>query len=455
MKGKIFDCGTAVMTSGPIGRQLVCFALPLLAGSLVQQLYNAVDLMFVGRFIGKEAAAAVGSSGMMVTCIVGFFTGLSAGVGVVAGKAAGAGDAPRLRRIIQTAAGLTLAASILLTAAGLAAAPSILRLMNTPPELMDGAMAYIRLYLLSLPSIVSFNVGAGILRALGDSRSPTLYQILGGLTNVAGNFIFICLLGWGVRGAALTTICAQSMAAALTVRHLCRMDGGFRLRISEVRIERALCAAILGVGIPAAVQAIVISLSNLIVQSNINELGVDVMAAFTAYYKVETLIYFPIIALGQACSAFTSQNTGAGRIERVKSGGVSAVLIGLAVTAVTSALCIVCAGRLFALFTSDAAVVALGRSMAFVAFPFYFLYVFLEMLSSLIRGAGSAVAAMIIVTVNMCAVRVAALEAVMLFSPDAASVAAIYPFTWGCTVLCLFVYYKSGRWIPKYGSAKF
>lgn len=442
------------MTSGPIGRQLACFALPLLAGSLVQQLYNAVDLVFVGRFIGKEAAAAVGSSGMMVTCIVGFFTGLSVGVGVVAGKAAGAGDAPRLRRIIHTAAGLTLAASVLLTAAGWAAAPSILRLMNTPPGLMNGALAYIRLYLLSLPSIVSFNVGAGILRALGDSRSPTVCQIIGGLTNVVGNFIFICLLGWGIRGAALTTICAQTVAAGLTVRRLCRADEGFRLRIGEVRIEHPLCAAILGVGIPAAVQAIVISLSNLIVQSNINALGVDEMAAFTAYYKVETLIYFPIIALGQACSAFTSQNIGAAQVERAKRGAKTAIAIGLGVTAATSSLCIVFAAQLFALFTPDAAVVALGRSMAFVAFPFYFLYVFLEMLSSLIRGAGSAFAAMVIVTFNMCAVRVGVLECVMRLSPDAASVAAIYPFTWGCTALCLFIYYKSGRWIPDHGSGR-
>lgn len=162
------------------------------------------------------------------------------------------------------------------------------------------------------------------------------------------------------------------MAAGLTVRHLCRMDGGFKLRIGEVRIDRALCAAILGVGVPSAVQAIVISLSNLIVQSNINALGVDEMAAFTAYYKVETLIYFPIIALGQACSAFTSQNIGAAQIERVRRGCVSAILIGLCVTAVTSAFCIVFAGRLFALFTSDSAVVALGQSMAFVASRFIF-----------------------------------------------------------------------------------
>lgn len=437
------------MTSGTIWRQLTVFALPLLAGSLVQQLYNAVDLIFVGRIVGTGAAAAVGSSGMMVTCIVCFFTGLSAGVGVVVGKAAGGGDFVRLSRLIQTAAGLTGASALLLTLLGLAASPCVLRLMNTPPELMPDALTYIRLYLLSLPSIVAYNVGAGVLRALGDSRSPTVYQICGGLMNVLGNFVFIYLLGLGIRGAAFTTICAQSAAAALVVRRLSRLDGRYRLDFKKVRIEPELCVSILAVGIPAAVQSIVISLSNLIVQSSINTLGINVMAAFTAYYKVETLIYFPIIALGQACSVFTSQNVGALQPERVRSGVRTAVAVGLCVTAATSSAVILSAEPLFRLFSADPAVVALGRVMAFTAFPFYFLYVFLEMFSSLIRGAGRSLAAMAIVVFNMCVVRIGILAAVMKFCPGAQSVAAVYPLTWGCTALCLFLYYKSGRWIPK------
>lgn len=288
------------LTRGPIGKQLTAFALPLFAGSLIQLLYNTVDLMFVGRILGAEASAAVGASSLIVTCILGVFTGLSVGVGVAAAKAVGSGDTGKLKDIIRTAAGLTCLLALVFTVLGFLMAPMCLRWMRTPEEILPSAVGYLRLYLLSLISIVSYNIGSGILRALGNTRSPMLYQLFGGIANLLGNTLLIYCLNWGVQGAALATACSQGLAALLTVGHLCRMKTEYRLRLGQMKLDKAICKAFLAVGIPSAVQSVVITLSNLIVQSHINVLGVDSIAAVTAYFKVENFIYLPIMAFGQA-----------------------------------------------------------------------------------------------------------------------------------------------------------
>ncbi len=240
------------------------------------------------------------------------------GVGVAAAKAVGSGDTGKLKDIIRTAAGLTCLLALVFTVLGLLMAPMCLRWMRTPEEILPSAVGYLRLYLLSLISIVSYNIGSGILRALGNTRSPMLYQLFGGIANLLGNTLFIYCLNWGVQGAALATACSQGLAALLTVAHLCRMKTEYRLRLGKMKLDKAICKDFLAVGIPSAVQAIVITLSNLIVQTHINQLGVDSIAAFTAYFKVENFIYLPIMAFGQACSTFTSQNIGARQVERVK-----------------------------------------------------------------------------------------------------------------------------------------
>lgn len=440
---------TLDLTRGPVARQLIRFALPLLVGSLVQLMYSTVDMMFVGRYLGEGPAAAVGASGMIVTCIVGFFSGLSVGVGVTAGKALGACRTDRLRRIIQTAAAMTLLLSVLLTAAGIALAPALLSAMDIPPEIMPDAVLYIRIYLLSLLSIVSYNIGTGIIKALGNSSFPMLYQLLGGAANIGGNWLLICVLHLGVRGAALTTLLSQTLAAALTAIHLFHLPEEYRLRIRSIRLEPRLAGEILRIGIPAAVQAIILSLSNVIVQTHINRLGVESIAAFTAYYKAENLIYFPIMAVGQACSAFVSQNIGAENLSRTRLGIRTSLLIGIAVTVAVSALSLLFAPQMFGLFYRDGGVIALGCRIARVSFSFYFLYVFLEVYAASIRAAGKAMATVGITILNMCFVRVGVLKLLMLRTADAAGIAAVYPITWACSALCMFLYYQSRHWVPE------
>ena len=436
------------LTQGPIGKQLICFALPLFAGSLIQLLYNTVDLMFVGQILGAEASAAVGASSMIVNCILGVFTGLSVGVGVTAAKAVGSGDTEHLNKIIHSAAGLTCLLAFSLTVVGLFAAPACLRLMQTPENILPDATDYLRLYLLSLTAIVSYNIGSGILRALGNSRSPMVYQLIGGIANILGNTVFIYYLDWGVRGAALATACSQGLAAYLTVRHLYRLKTCC-LRFRHISLNKTICKDFLKVGIPAAIQAMFITLSNLVVQTNINSLGVDSIAAFTAYYKVENGIYLPIVAFGQACSTFVSQNIGATQLERAKKGVRLSLVLGVAVTLVTSALTLIFAQFAFSLFARDVSVVNLGVRMSKVSYPFYFVYVFLEVFASAIRGSGKSLPTMVIILTNMFVVRICVLKIILYFLPSVVGVVAIYPITWVCTALCLGLYYRSGRWVPQ------
>lgn len=435
------------LTEGPIGRQLFRFALPLFLGSLIQQLYNTVDLIFVGQILGKEASAAVGASGLIVTCILGFFTGLSVGVGVVIAKAVGERDQNKLNQTIHTVAGMTILFAVILTAGGLLLAPTFLEWMDTPVDIMEDAYIYLRMYLCSLFSIVSYNIGSGVLRALGNSSAPMRYQLFGGIANVVGNAVFIYILNWGIQGAALATVCSQTLAAVLTVMHLWRMKGECKLRFREICLEFGICKQILAIGIPAAVQSIVITLSNLIVQANINRLGVDSIAAFTAYFKVENVIYLPIMAFGSACSTFTSQNYGAMQLDRVKKGTRMALLMGICTTLATSWFTLLFGEKMFGLFSTEQEVVSLGVQIAWITFPFYFVYVFLEVFASTIRGAGKALPTMIIIAANMCLVRIALLTVMMHMDPTVMSVALIYPMTWVCTAISLLLYYKSNRWL--------
>ncbi len=438
------------LTTGPITKQLICFAVPLLFGALIQLLYATTDMMFVGGVLGTSAAAAVGASGMIVNCIVAFFTGLSVGVGVVCGKAIGAKDEWLFNRLLHVAAFLTLCIGFGLMLLGVILTPTLLRWMKTPESLMPLATVYLRLYLCSLPCIVSYNVGTGVIKATGDSKSPTVYQLIGGFANVVGNYLFIVVLHQGIVGAALTTLLSQTVAAGLTIRYLCRLPEGYRLRVKQISFDKVLAVNILAVGIPAAVQAVMISLSNVFVQSSINSLDEVSIAAFSAYYKVENFIYFPIMAVGQACSAFVSQNIGARNITRVRRGMQRSLVLGVGVTLVLSAIVVMGAEIAFTFFSKDPDVIKTGSQIATVAFPFYFLYVFLEVFSATIRGSGKAMATMVITIINMVFVRIAVLMVMTHLYPGPLGIAAVYPITWLTTAASMFGYYLSKRWVPDF-----
>lgn len=437
------------LTEGSIPKKIIWFAIPLFLSSLIQQLYNTVDLIFVGQCLDTDAIAAVGASSMLINLMIGFFNGLGVGIGIIMAKVFGSGNKKRMQEVIHNAAGLSIVGAVVLMAAGWVFSPSILRLMNAPDRILELGTLYLRYYFICMVSVICFNSAEGILRALGNSRSPMIYQLIGGVANVAGDFVFIYVLQMGVKGAALATLFSQTCACIFTVRHLFRLDEAYRLQIKKISIKKDITKEILEVGLPSGIQSMIITLSNMIVQSQINTLGVVTIAAFTAYYRVETLIYNPIVAFGQAASTFVGQNIGAGKLQRTKDGVRTTIKIGVLLTVVISFTVILFSDFFFGMFTKDPKVIAVGAKMVRVSFPFYFLYVFLEVFAASTRGAGKAIPPMLITVLNMCVVRTILLMIVMHISPSAQHLVAIYPMTWAVTAFCQYVYYDTGHWMPQ------
>lgn len=433
------------LTEGVIWKQLILFALPLLGSSLIQQLYNTVDLIFVGRILGKEASAAVGSGSLMITCLIGFFTGLSVGISVITGKFFGAQDQKSLYKTIHTAVVICLVSGVVLLAVGVGGAPFFLRLLNTPKEILPLGVVYMRIYFCSIFSILFFNVSAGILRATGDSKNPMLYQLAGGIANVFANYLFIVVFHMGVAGAAFATMVSQSVAAILTVRRLTMLPEEYRLCLKKISFDKKIFKQILLIGIPSGIQSMVITLSNLIVQSNINSLDVNSIAAFVAYFKVELFLYLPIQAFGQASMTFVSQNIGAGKLKRARKGMWTCIGVGVLTTICMAMILLMLPSYAFSMFSRDAAVITAGISLIQITFPFYFIYVFLEVFSCTIRGTGRGLAPMIIILVNLCGLRIILVNVMMKLYHSAPGVALIYPITWGCAAVCLYVYYRASK----------
>ncbi|MBC3889063.1 MATE family efflux transporter [Acetobacterium paludosum] len=426
---------------------MLFFSLPLLGSSFIQQLYNTVDLIYVGNFLGKEAAAAVGASTLFVTCLVGFFSGMSVGSSVVASYVFGTGDKKALKNVVHTAIALGIVGGTIIMIIGYIGAPYFLKLINTPNEIMATAITYIRVYFLSMISVVTYNMGSGIIRAMGNSKTPMVIQLIGGITNVILDAVFLLLFKNGVSGVAWATLISQSIAAILVLYFLSASDSDFKLEFNKIRIHRVCFNRILKIGIPAGLQTLVITISNVVAQYYVNSLGVDAIAAYTAYFKVELLIYLPIVAFGQAISTFTSQNIGAEKYDRVKKGTRVCILMGGGITIGMSLFLLYFGRQAFGVINSDAAVVDYGMQIIRITFPFYWLYVILEILSGTIRGSGKTLPTMVIILSNICLLRTVLLFIMMRVQNNIQGVAITYPITWASTALCMFIYYSKSNWL--------
>ena len=438
------------LTMGPIGRKLMLFALPLLGSSLIQQLYNTVDIFFVGNFVSdSNAMSAVGASALIVSLLVGFFTGMSVGAGVVVSLFYGEHDDKKLSQAVHTAIMIGLIGGIVLTIVGVIASPLLLQWMNTPPEILDMAVTYLRIYFLSLLSLLLYDMGVGILRAVGDSKRPLLYLAVGGVLNVLLDLIFVWLFQWGVTGVAVATLISQTVPAVLVMVHLLRVKQPYRIMVKKLRLHKEMVRRIFRVGIPAGVQSIVITLSNMVVQYHINSFGPDAIAAFTAYFKVELLLYLPIVSFGQAVTTFTGQNVGAGQYQRVQKGVRLGLLLGVLFTGCMATVVTLFGRQIYGCFTGDAAVIDKGMEVLLFTAPMYFLYVFLEVFSGAVRGSGSSAVPMVIVIANMCVLRVVLLTVLVPLWNTISAVAICYPITWVTTSFCLGIYYFKGRLYQK------
>ena len=429
------------LTKGSVGKGILLFALPLLGSSLIQQLYSTVDLIFVGQLLGTKASAAIGASGLIVTCMIGFFNGMAVGTNVFAARHYGARRFEQLKKLIQTIFWTGIIGGFLLTVIGLVLSPVFLTWMGTPESIFPLAVRYLRIYMASMISVVSYNLLSGVLRALGDSRTPMLYQFFGGIINVFADFIFLYVFHMGVEGTAFATLFSQTFAAVGVMIHLYRLKEPYalRLRFSDCSLKEF--TDILKVGVPAGVQSIIITLSNIIIQSQINTLGVTSVASFTVYFRVELIIYLPIVALGQAVVSFIGQNYGAGNWERIKKGNRLCIFGGSLITFAACILLIIAMPVILNVFTKDAAVAAQTLEIVKVTFPFYFFYTVLECFSSNLRGFGKAFLPMIVTVISFCGFRIIALFALMAKNPSPDKVALSYPISWGIAAAAMAMLY--------------
>lgn len=429
------------LTKGSVGKGILLFALPLLGSSLIQQLYSTVDLIFVGQLLGTKASAAIGASGLIVTCLIGFFNGMAVGTNVFAARHYGARRFEQLKKLIQTIFWTGIIGGFFLTVIGLVLSPVFLTWMGTPESIFPLAVRYLRIYMASMISVVSYNLLSGVLRALGDSRTPMLYQFFGGIINVFADFIFLYVFHMGVEGTAFATLFSQTFAAIGVMIHLYRLKEPYALRIRFSDCSLKEFTDILKVGVPAGVQSIIITLSNIIIQSQINTLGVTSVASFTVYFRVELIIYLPIVALGQAVVSFIGQNYGAGNWERIKKGNRLCIFGGSLITFAACILLIIAMPVILNVFTKDAAVAAQTLEIVKVTFPFYFFYTVLECFSSNLRGFGKAFLPMIVTVISFCGFRIVALFALMAKNPSSDKVALSYPISWGIAAAAMAILY--------------
>ncbi len=438
------------LTQGSIMGKLTRFFFPILFGLLFFQLYNTVDAVVVGRCIGPSALAAVGGSPAVITnLVIGFFTGLGTGAAVVISQYYGARDGELLSRAVHTILAFCLIAGLVLTALGWLSADWSLRLVKTPADILPDSRTYLQIYYLGAAGMLLFNIGSGILRAVGDSRWPLIFLGICCGLNIALDLLFVAVFAWGVAGVAWATCISLSVSAALLLVHLGRAEGAWRFRPRLLRIYPAALRRILYLGVPSAVQGSMFSLSNLIIQTAINNFGTVTVAAWTALGKFDALFWVTSNAMGTALCTFVGQNFGAGKIDRMRQGMRQWLITDLIVTACLSALLILLARPALRLFTDDAQVIEFARGLLWYFAPFYVIWVFIDILSNVLRGAGDSLRPMIISLVGICLLRVLWILLVLPHRNTVACVSVSYPFTWAVTALVYGVYYKKSRWLER------
>ena len=438
-----------LMTEGNILKTLVRFALPLFLGNLFQQLYNTVDSLVVGHFCGDSALAAVSSSGSLCHLIIGFFQGVFIGGSVIISRRYGAQDKEGVDKAVHTTVVFSLAAGILLSILGVCFTPTILRWMGTPDTVMPNSVAYFRIYCAGLLALVLYNTSNGIFQALGDSRHPLYYLIVSACTNVVLDLLFVAVFDMGVAGAAFATVLSQCLSAALGFAHL--MSGKFVVRVSLRRLKPDLSVLkqLITTGLPSGVQNSVISIANLVVQTNINAFGDVAMAGCGSYSKVEGFVFLPITCITLAMTTFISQNLGARNKERVLAGAKTGVLLTALLSEAVGILFFLFAPQLIGLFSSTPEVVAFGIRQARVESLFFFLLGFSHACAAILRGSGRAIVPMVVMLATWCLFRICYITVVVGLIPDITVVFTAYPITWFLSSCLFAIVLLKGTWLKR------
>ena len=443
-------CTDTNFLTGSIPKTLLLFFLPIWLGTFFQQLYNTVDAVVVGNFVGTNALAAVGATTPFVQLLVGFFTGLCSGSSVVISQSYGAGNRKLVSRQVHTSVAMALLGGSFLMVLGLVISRPALQAMGTPANILDAATLYLQIYFLGMIPEMIYNMGTSILRAVGDSRRPLHFLIVASLVNIVLDLVFIAGFHWGVAGAAVATVISQVVSALLTLHCLtAAYDMPWGLSFHKIRLEGSILHSIFRIGLPAALQSSLYSISNIVIQSGINSFGTNVVAAWSVYGKIDFLFWMTISSLGLSVTTFAGQNFGAGQVERVKKGTNICLGMAAAITVSISVCLYAASGFLFRLFTQDRAVVEQGIQMMHFLVPVYITYTCIEIFSGTLRGCGDVVASAAITCFGVCGLRILWL---MLAVPVWHTVAAVefsYPVSWTLASLLFIVYYYKSGWLKR------
>jgi putative MATE family efflux protein len=434
------------MTEGKISKKIIVFALPIFLGNLFQQLYNIVDSLVVGNVLGKEALAAVSSTGSLVFLIVGFINGVFVGASVIISRYFGAKNTKDLTVAVHNTIILGLIAGIIITIVGMGLSPVFLRFMGTPDDVFNNSVLYLRIYFAGGIAISMYNACMGIFQAVGDSRHPLYYLITAAILNTILDILLVAVFDFGIAGAAVATVISQFVSAVLGFTKLLKVDGVHRVTLSNIKINPAMSLRLIKMGLPTGVQNSVIAFANVIVQSNINKFGSVAMAGCGSYSKLEGFAFLPITSFSMALTTFIGQNLGAGQYERVKKGARFGILTGVLLAEIVGIILWIFAPILIRIFTGEPDVIAYGVKQMRTESLFYFLLALSHCLAGILRGAGKTNIPMIVMLISWCAIRITYITIMIRLIPDIRVIFWAYPLTWFISSVVFLIYYKKANW---------
>lgn len=436
------------MTEGSILNAVVRLFIPIALGIFFQQLYNTSDAIIVGNFVGKEALASVGGpTGAIVNLIVGFFTGVSSGSAVIISQMYGAKNSDGISKTVHTSIMLAILSGLIFTIAILLFAADMLRLMGTPEDIMDYSIQYFKIYSIGMIPSLIYNMGASILRATGDTKRPLFYLIITCVINVVLDIIFIVCFKLEVAGAAIATVISQVISALIIISALYKSDEDYKFLPSQLKFTGSILGRIIYIGIPAGLQSVMYSSSNIVVQTSINSFGTDTIAAWAAYSKLDAFLWMTVNSVGVAVMTFTGQNFGARKYERIHKCVKISLILTVVITVVMGSVMIIFGKNLLSMFNSDKAVISIGFTILRFLVILYIIYVPIEIFAGVLRGVGDAIVPTLITCFGICVLRILWIIVAVPIKHTLFTALMSYPVTWIVTTLMFVIYYFKGKWL--------
>lgn len=437
------------MTEGGIAGKIFWFSVPLILGNLLQQLYNTADSVIVGNFVGSNALAAVGAGTSLINLLIAFCQGTAVGAGVVIAQYLGAQAHKKIGEAVHTALAIVLVLGVLLSVLGVVLARPLLSWMDTPSEVMEDAATYLEIYFAGMIFSVIYNMAAAILNAAGNSKRSLLYLAAASVTNIVLDLLFVAVLDMGVAGAAIATDISQLVSGVLAIGYLMRIRTDYRVELKKIRINGLMAKQIIKIGLPSGIQNMVISVSNVIVQSSINGFGADAMGGYGAFLKIDGFTVLPVLSFSLALTTFTGQNIGAGKLERVKKGIRVTLLMSIAYSVISGLFLLSVSGSIMRIFTDNESTIAYGKLAMWYFCPFYSFLAVMHGLAGAVRGAGKSVPPMIAILSALCGLRIIWLKLALPISHTINTVYFCYPMTWAAGMLFMMLYAWKGKWLAQ------